>query len=138
MKFQLLNTAVLSEEIFQNAVLRITSNISQKKSRERLIEEHKKLEYFGDKNEYVIHNTRSKSDLNLNQKLRVSIANLQIDRILPIEKFLLCRVITRFTKLNALLTLVEDPDGNVERLALYNWTSLLKDKENQIDCLSID
>lgn len=47
MKFQFLNTAVLSEEIFQNAVLRITTgNISKKKSRERLIEEHKKLEYF--------------------------------------------------------------------------------------------
>ncbi|CAG8710419.1 uncharacterized protein OCT59_027450 [Rhizophagus irregularis] len=139
MKFQFLNTAVLSEEIFQNAVLRITTgNISKKKSRERLIEEHKKLEYFGDKNEYVIHNTCSQPDLNLNQQLRVSIANLQIDRMLPIEKFLLCRVITRFTKMNALLTLVEDPEGNVERLALYNWTSLLKDKENQIDCLSID
>ncbi|PKB94779.1 hypothetical protein RhiirA5_438059 [Rhizophagus irregularis] len=123
MKFQFLNTAVLSEEIFQNAVLRITTgNISKKKSRERLIEEHKKLEYFGDKNEYVIHNTCSQPDLNLNQQLRVSIANLQIDRILPIEKFLLCRVITRFTKINALLTLVEDPEGNVERLALYNWT----------------
>ncbi|RGB34431.1 hypothetical protein C1646_668541 [Rhizophagus diaphanus] len=34
--------------------------------------------------------------------------------------------------------LSEDPEGNVERLALYNWTSLLKDKENQINCLSID
>jgi tetratricopeptide (TPR) repeat protein len=137
MKFQFLNALVLSEEIFQNAILRITTgNISRKRSRERLIEEHKKLNYFGDINKYIVHNICSQPNLNLNLELRTSIENLQIDHI-PTEKFLLCRVITGFTKINALLTLVEDPEGNVERLALYNWTSLPKNKEN-MDCRSID
>ncbi|UZO08520.1 uncharacterized protein OCT59_028774 [Rhizophagus irregularis] len=39
---------------------------------------------------------------------------------------------------DALLALVEDPEGNVERLALYNWTSLPKNKEDQMACRSID
>ncbi|PKB96225.1 hypothetical protein RhiirA5_435202 [Rhizophagus irregularis] len=92
MRFQFSNTLISSVDILQNVILRLsTGNISQKKSRERLIEEHQKLEYFDDKN-----------------------------------------------KCDALLALVEDPEGNVERLALYNWTSLPKNKEDQMACRSID
>ncbi|CAB4435279.1 unnamed protein product [Rhizophagus irregularis] len=138
MKFQFLNSVVSSEEILQNAILRLTTgNIARNKSRERLIEEHKKLEYFDDKNKYIFQPVHSQTNLGLNLQHRISIANLQIDCIFT-ERFLLCRVITRFTKINALLALVEDPEGNVERLALYNWTSLPKNKENQMACRSID
>ncbi|GBB97197.1 hypothetical protein RclHR1_29390001, partial [Rhizophagus clarus] len=139
MKFQFLNSTVSSEEILQNAILRSTSsNISQKKSKERLIEEHNKLEYYGDRNKYIVHNICSKQNLNLNLRFRVSIANLQINNHIPIEKFLLCRVITKFINIDALLALVEDPEGNVERLALYNWTSLPKNNEDRMNCRSID
>src|SRR5207248_9157266 len=36
-------------------------------------------------------------------------------------RFLLCRVIEKCMKFMALTTIVEDPEGDVERLALYNW-----------------
>ena len=35
-------------------------------------------------------------------------------------RFLIRRVMAKWAKLNALITLVEDPEGNMERLALYN------------------
>ncbi|GBB96464.1 hypothetical protein RclHR1_02760017 [Rhizophagus clarus] len=125
--------------MMQNAALRLTvSNTSKRKSRERLIEEHKNLEYFSDNNKYIIvHTTRSQPNLNLNFQLRMSIANLQIDHI-PTEKFLLCRVITRFIKISALLTLVEDPEGNVERLALYNWINIPENNDDHMNSRSID
>ncbi|CAB4389822.1 unnamed protein product [Rhizophagus irregularis] len=138
MKFQFLDTVISSVDILQNAVLRLnTGNISQKKSRERLIEEHKKLDYFGDKNKYLVHTARSQPNLSLNLQHRISIANLQIDHK-STENFLLCRVITKFINISALLALVEDPDGNVERLALYNWTNIPKNKVEQMACRSID
>ncbi|CAB4475654.1 unnamed protein product [Rhizophagus irregularis] len=138
MKFQFLDTVISSVDILQNSVLRLnTGNISQKKSRERLIEEHKKLDYFGDKNKYLVHTARSQPNLSLNLQHRISIANLQIDHK-STENFLLCRVITKFINISALLALVEDPDGNVERLALYNWTNIPKNKVEQMACRSID
>ncbi|EXX71854.1 hypothetical protein RirG_074800 [Rhizophagus irregularis DAOM 197198w] len=85
----------------------------------------------------VVYNSCNQPNLSLNLQHRISIANLQIDYKFT-EKFLLCRVITKFIKLDALLALVEDPEGNVERLALYNWTSLPKNKEDQMACRSID
>ena len=36
------------------------------------------------------------------------------------RRFLIRRVMAKWAKLNALITLVEDPEGNVERLALNN------------------
>ncbi|RIA81168.1 hypothetical protein C1645_837422 [Glomus cerebriforme] len=120
----------------QNAILRLnTSIISHKKSRKELIDEHKRLEFFGDEShKFVIHNTcQDKSSLNL--QLRISIADLKVDNV-PINRFLICRVITRFIKLDALFTLVEDPEGNVERLVLNNWTEI--PKKDQSDCFYID
>ncbi|RGB42371.1 hypothetical protein C1646_635967 [Rhizophagus diaphanus] len=138
MKFQFLDTVISSVDILQNAVLRLnTGNISQKKSRERLIEEHKKLDDFGDRNKYVVRTARNQPNLSLNLQHRISIANLQIDHK-STENFLLCRVITKFINISALLALVEDPDGNVERLALYNWTNIPKNKVEQMACRSID
>ncbi|RIA92348.1 hypothetical protein C1645_765374 [Glomus cerebriforme] len=131
MKYQFINNQATSERMMQSAVLRlITNNIPRKKTREELISEHEKLEFFGDGvNKYFIHNTcKDKSSLNL--QLRISIANLQVGRV-PINRFLICRVIARFVKIDALFTLVEDPEGNVERLVLYNWTNYSeKDQSN--------
>ncbi|CAB4385578.1 unnamed protein product [Rhizophagus irregularis] len=138
MKLQFSDTEIPAIDILQNVILRLnTGNISQKKSRERLIKEHQKLKYFYDKNNYIVHNVRSQPNLSLNLQHRVSIANLQIDHEFP-EKFLLCRVITKFMKISALLALVEDPEGNVERLALYNWTRLPENKEEQMASRPID
>src|SRR5581483_11109566 len=98
MKFQFLNdTIVASEEILQNAILRVTST-GKGKNRERLIEEHKKLEYYGDKNQciihkYVVYNTRRQLDLKLDLKHRISIENLRVNQVFT-ENFLLCRVVT--------------------------------------------
>jgi tetratricopeptide (TPR) repeat protein len=123
-------------ELAQNAILRLTiDNFSQIKSRERLIKEHKKLENYCDMNEYVVHNINRQENLTLNIQHRITISNLQVDNT-PTGRFLLCRVISRFVKINALLTLVEDPEGNVERLALYNWISI--PKEGQPNCKTID
>ncbi|GBC08897.1 hypothetical protein RclHR1_08470008 [Rhizophagus clarus] len=51
---------------------------------------------------------------------RISIANLEVDKV-HTGKFLLCQVISRCVKMSPLFTLVEDPEGDVERIALYNW-----------------
>ncbi|RIA90123.1 hypothetical protein C1645_849711 [Glomus cerebriforme] len=106
----------------QTAVLQLTtSNASRKKTREELISEHKKLENFSDRfNRYFIHNTcQDKSSLNL--QLRISIANLQVGCV-PINRFLICRVIARFVKINALLTLVEDPEEAHLRLDQFLYS----------------
>ncbi|PKY60771.1 hypothetical protein RhiirA4_519857 [Rhizophagus irregularis] len=109
-------------EVVQNAILRLTvDNFSQGKSREQLIDEHKRLDNFCDKKKYVVHNINKQENLTLNFQLRISISNLKVNNV-PTGRFLLCRVISKFVKLFALLALVEDPEGNVERLALYNWT----------------
>src|SRR3954454_25021333 len=111
----------ISKDQFQNIVLRITtSNISQKKSRQQLFAEHKRLESYINTHPQFIRNIRRQSEtLNLQLQLKMSIVDLRVDSI-PIGRFLLCRVIAKWMKLSALITLVEDPEGNVERLALYN------------------
>ncbi|GBB90808.1 hypothetical protein RclHR1_01790015 [Rhizophagus clarus] len=136
MKLRFLNDTVKAKEIVQNAILRMTiDNVSQRKDRELLIKEHKRLENLFDENKYFINSINKQENLTLNIQLRISISNLQVDNV-PVERFLLCRVISSFVKINALLTLVEDPEGNVERLALYNWTNVLK--EDQSNCKSTD
>jgi tetratricopeptide (TPR) repeat protein len=61
---------------------------------------------------------QSTLDSQLLLKNRISIKNLRVNNV---GKSLLCRTITRCVKLDAILIVVEDPEGNVERLALYNW-----------------
>ncbi|CAB4393344.1 unnamed protein product [Rhizophagus irregularis] len=136
MKYQTATGTIDEIEILQNAILRVTvDNFSQRKSRETLIDEHKKLDNLCDSKKYVVHNINKQENLTLNIQLRISISNLQVDNV-PTERFLLCRVISRFVKIYALLALVEDPEGNVERLALYNWTKI--PKQGQSNTKSID
>ncbi|CAB4417751.1 unnamed protein product [Rhizophagus irregularis] len=126
MKYQTATGTIDEIEILQNVILRVTvDNFSQRKSRETFIDEHKKLDNLCDSKKYVVHNINKQENLTLNIQLRISISNLQVDNV-PTERFLLCRVISRFVKIYALLALVEDPEGNVERLALYNWTKIPK------------
>ncbi|CAG8476297.1 7751_t:CDS:1 [Ambispora leptoticha] len=60
-----------------------------------------------------------------NSKNRISISELQSFRV-HTDKFLLCRVITRSVFYNSLTTIIEDPEGNAEKLSLYNWVPLHK------------
>jgi hypothetical protein len=112
------------KDLLQSAILRITtSKSSQKKSKQRLISEHERLEIYRDLDEIDIHDKfRQKGQSTLDSQLllknRISIKNLRVNNV---GKSLLCRTITRCVKLDAILIVVEDPEGNVERLALYNW-----------------
>src|SRR2546430_668426 len=114
---------VISGEFMQAVCLRITtSKISQRKSRQQLIAEHKRVLKYYNYNEYqefILNICRqSESTLNLKLQLRISIVDLQVDNV-PTGRFLLCRVIGKWVRMNALITVVEDPEGNVERLILY-------------------
>ncbi|GBC20464.1 uncharacterized protein OCT59_023514 [Rhizophagus irregularis] len=132
MKYQTVTRTIDTLEIVQNAILRSTvDNFSQRKSREQLVDEHKRLDISCDKNKYVVHNINKQENLTLNIQLRISISNLKVDNV-PTGRFLLCRVISKFVKLFSLLALVEDPEGNVERLALYNWTNFPKEGQSNI------
>ncbi|RGB38565.1 hypothetical protein C1646_755529 [Rhizophagus diaphanus] len=123
MKYQTVTRTIDAFEVVQNAILRLTvDNFSQRKSREQLIDEHKRLDNLCDKKKYVVHNINKQENLTLNIQLRISVSNLKVNNV-PTGRFLLCRVISKFVKLFALFALVEDPEGNVERLALYNWTN---------------
>ncbi|CAG8503146.1 14254_t:CDS:2 [Ambispora leptoticha] len=64
-------------------------------------------------------------DVELVPKNRISISQLQIDKV-HIGKFLLCRVITRCAKSTALAMVIEDPEGEAEFLALYNYIPVNK------------
>src|ERR1043165_8685133 len=130
------NEITLSNNLWQKVTLRFTSsNTLQRKSWQQLMIEHKRLGFFDaeiDKNRVVTRNICEQSDstLNLQLQLRISIADLQVDNV-HTERFLLCRVIANWMKLDAILTLVEDPEGNVERLALYNCADISeKDESN--------
>nr|CAG8618644.1 14977_t:CDS:2 [Entrophospora candida] len=59
-------------------------------------------------------------NVNLHLANRISIANLELDKV-HTNKFLLCRVITRCCKMASLMTIVEDPEGDAVKIALYNW-----------------
>ena len=51
---------------------------------------------------------------------RICIRNLNLGKIYP-GKFILCRIITGSYQMTSVITIVEDPLGNVERLCLNNW-----------------
>ncbi|CAG8610794.1 6678_t:CDS:1, partial [Dentiscutata heterogama] len=120
----------LYDEILQTAFLRITSSNSQRKSRQQLISEHEyRLNYFDqayNENLFIVYNTYEQRNIKPTPKIkftlenRISIKNLRINKEYH-GKFLVCRVIAKCIKINALLTIVEDPEGDVERLALYNF-----------------
>ncbi|RIA97019.1 hypothetical protein C1645_814683 [Glomus cerebriforme] len=63
---------------------------------------------------------RQFKNVSLKPKNRISINDMQIDNV-HTGHFLLCRVIEKCYKLTALSTVIEDPEGDVERLSLYNW-----------------
>src|SRR5581483_844203 len=92
-------------------------------SKQQLIVEHELIENYSDKANYDVRRRESPDDSilkNFQLDLKVSITDLQVNNKL-LGKFLLCRVIIKRLNVNAILTLVEDPEGNVERLALYHW-----------------
>ncbi|CAB4479491.1 unnamed protein product [Rhizophagus irregularis] len=137
MERQTVHRAIGELETLQSAILRLkVDNFSQRKSKDQFIREHKNLDNLCDKNKYVVHNIKKQKNLTLNIQLRISISNLRVNINVPNRRFLLCRVISRFIKIDALLALVEDPEGNVERLALYNWTKI--PEEGQSNTKSID
>src|SRR2546421_462466 len=101
------------DETFQTLILRLsTCNTLQRKSWQQLIAEHERLRLY--EKAFI-----RKLTLNLQPELKISIVDLQVDNV-HTGKFLLCRVIVKWIKLNALITVVEDPKGNVERLSLDN------------------
>ncbi|CAB4382225.1 unnamed protein product [Rhizophagus irregularis] len=105
--------------------------LTERKSRQLLITEYeewlnnivqmssKKLEHLITTNNFG-YRQNIQNTINLELNNRISIANLEVDK-LHTGKFLLCQVISKCVKLSPLFTLVEDPEGNVERIALYNW-----------------
>ncbi|CAG8454341.1 12518_t:CDS:2 [Cetraspora pellucida] len=119
----------LYDEILQTAFLRVISNNSQKRSRLQLITEHEnRLKFFDhayNENLFVVYNTYEQKYKKPTPKIKFTIENKVSIKDLRVNeenygKFLVCRVITKCIKINALLTIVEDPEGDVERLALYN------------------
>src|SRR6266540_5601188 len=108
----------------------MTGGIAQRKSRQQVISDYEKklenMERTFNKSGFMFCNTNSQGycgishEVKLQLKNRISIANLQVDKV-HIGKFLLCRVISKCMKMNALSTIVEDPEGNVERISFYNW-----------------
>src|ERR1044072_4935052 len=97
---------LLSDNLLQKFILRsTTSNTSQRKSCQQLIIEHKRLEFFKGVEIYraVTRNICERSDsvLNLQLQSRISIADLQVNNV-PIGRFLLCRVIAKWMRLDAI------------------------------------
>src|SRR5688572_11814086 len=97
------------DELLQNV-------LSQRKSRRDLITEYEKwlkqMERTHSENLHCHIKTNNgfdhkeiSQDNNLQLKDRISIANLEIDKVHS-GKFLLCRVIRRCAKMNALFTLI--------------------------------
>ncbi|CAG8575219.1 9439_t:CDS:1 [Ambispora leptoticha] len=64
-------------------------------------------------------------DVELVPKNRISISQLQINKV-HTGKFLLCRVITKCAKSTALAMVIEDLEGEAERLALHNYIPVNK------------
>src|SRR5688572_22713804 len=107
MKKNIHNALELSCDLFQNIILRLTtSNTSQRKSRQQLIIEHERLESYINKTDKFVRNI-SESTLSLQLHLKLSIVDLKVDNV-PTGRFLLCRVLTKLMRLNAIITLVED------------------------------
>ncbi|CAG8496249.1 6095_t:CDS:1 [Acaulospora morrowiae] len=102
----------------------MADDLVQRKSREQLIKEHEMILTIHDA--YFMHVANSSGpnqetkNVKLLSKNRISIANLKLNNV-HTGKYLLCQVISKSIKRDALYTLIEDPEGDVERLALYNW-----------------
>ncbi|CAG8638875.1 2525_t:CDS:2 [Funneliformis mosseae] len=115
-----------TDELLKNIFSQINGILTQRKSKEYLIAEHERqLRIFSNKECHTITTSnlghvRNFHDVKLRPKNRISISNLQLDKV-HTGRFLLCQVISKCIKLNALTTLVEDPEGEVERICLYNW-----------------
>lgn len=105
----------------QCAVLRIISGNNAQKNRQKLIEDHQRLLERNKGDCYAFLTTFEHENLQLKLEDRISIADLQVNNHVPMGKFLLCRVITKCFCFAATITIVEDLDGNVKRLILYNW-----------------
>ena len=123
----------------------MTGGIAQRKSRQQVISDYEKklenMERTFNKSGFMFCNTNSQGycgishEVKLQLKNRISIANLQVDKV-HIGKFLLCRVISKCMKMNALSTIVEDPEGNVERISFYNWVQ--HSAQSRTNMISID
>jgi tetratricopeptide (TPR) repeat protein len=118
-------------DILQNAFSRMMmENLGQRRSRQSLIAEYdRRLDEIDRKHSKATFNfntTNNKGYKGISQnvklmaKNRISLADLELDKVHS-GKFLLCRVIRKCIKMTALATVVEDPEGDVERLSLYNW-----------------
>jgi tetratricopeptide (TPR) repeat protein len=122
------------DEIFQRMFLQMMLNQQPaRRTRQEIIAKHKKaLEDLTDTNNNYTHffqtthgsanrgGVRRSNNTSLKPRNRISINDMQIDNVHN-GRFLLCRVIEKCYKLTALSTIVEDPEGDVERLSLYNW-----------------
>ncbi|CAI2163571.1 14068_t:CDS:1 [Funneliformis geosporum] len=81
---------------------------------------NKKMHHLITTNNFEYMTNSQSINIGNNLKNRISIANLTLDKV-HVGRFLLCRVINRCAKLGPLFTLIEDPEGEIERIALYNW-----------------
>ncbi|CAB4381417.1 unnamed protein product [Rhizophagus irregularis] len=109
----------------------LENSMKKRKSRQVLIAEYEewlnkiermrseKFQHFITTNKFGYRQNFQHS-INLELNNRMSIESLEIDKV-HTGKFLLCQVINRCVKMNPLFTLIEDPEGNVDRIALYNW-----------------
>ncbi|CAB4407767.1 unnamed protein product [Rhizophagus irregularis] len=122
------------DEAFQRMFLQMMFNQQPpRRSRQEIISKHKKAlkDVIETRNNSftfqttqggpaIRGGTRHSKNIPLKPRNRISINDMQIDNV-HTGRFLLCRVIEKCYKLTALSTIVEDPEGDVERLSLYNW-----------------
>ncbi|CAG8464009.1 8454_t:CDS:2 [Ambispora gerdemannii] len=127
------NTSILDWKSHENAYdLIVYIRCNKRRTKQELIVQHEKwiqcLEehkthvytYYSPFNHDFIEQNRTNRTVQLHPKNRISISDLEINTFHE-NKFLLCRVITKCAKSTALSTVIEDPEGDAERISLYNW-----------------
>ncbi|CAJ0894566.1 5165_t:CDS:2 [Entrophospora sp. SA101] len=128
----------MEESFFRNALMlnmmnmmnegnMMDGNMVNEMDREALIDDHERfLEDIERKRNNFYKSTSNQMNkgiyqhVSLELKNRISITDLQLDHVHH-GKFLLCRVMAKCGKKVSLMTLVEDPEGDAVKLALYNW-----------------
>ncbi|CAG8548771.1 9289_t:CDS:1 [Ambispora leptoticha] len=106
---------------------------NKRRSRQELISQHEKwlqcLEEYKTNVYYTyqptingdfVEQNRTNRKVQLHPANRLSISDLEINTFHE-NRFLLCRVITKCAKSVALSTVIEDPEGDAERISMYNW-----------------
>ncbi|CAG8533245.1 6404_t:CDS:1 [Ambispora gerdemannii] len=99
------------------------------------IAQAKNLYFFQTTDSTFANRNTSTINVELIPTNRIAISDLEVGKV-HTGKFVLCRVITKCVKLTALTTVIEDPEGDVERLSAYNYIPVNKIPNAKI--LSVD